>query len=651
MKTILFADNDPDIVMNRSVTLEKEGFQVLKAFTLAEAQRFLADANVHLAILDIRMVDDSDDKDVSGLTLAKNSTYQSIPKIILTGFPSVQAVKEALGPMLDRLPPAVDLVAKDEGLDVMILAVKKALEFVRINWDLDIKWDTREHLSFPHLVSLVYPDLPNDYLIYRANELVDLIRKLFYDYQQIQVGRLLWHDRWRFCLSVLDRSPQGTTDSHLLVCGDRERLRRDREKLREFAPKTFQGTRIFGDLVETTHFGANLYDLPGTGVETVQTLRDLYRVGRERPLKLTFDHLLGDVLKAWHGHGQTVDERGDLMSIYRQWTGLTEDRADVEKRVASLMHSIQALGGAYIKPSGNQVTFTFPEGTAKKFPDPVAAAYVPLQQYEGPSSFKVSPGKVTADNVLVDAELRAWLTDFAQADQAPQWWDFVCLEAAIRFELSQASNLLDWQEFEQCLVKPARLDEALEQNDVVPELRTSVALIEQVRRQAASDAGPASLPYFAGLLAWAVEAMTHYDPGVLYTQTDRLRDAHLLLAASMIAERLDTAGDTSLPEGRLRLDEDGRVWIRERRVAILSGLSQKLLACLFAHEGQIVNNQMIIEAYGEKNIEDKIGRDQRIRQEISRLREEIEPDPNRPRYILTERGKGYRLDASGGSGE
>jgi hypothetical protein len=28
--------------------------------------------------------------------------------------------------------------------------------------------------------------------------------------------------------------------------------------------------------------------------------------------------------------------------------------------------------------------------------------------------------------------------------------------------------------------------------------------------------------------------------------------------------------DTALPEGRLRLDKDGRVWIGERRVATLS---------------------------------------------------------------------------------
>ena len=61
----------------------------------------------------------------------------------------------------------------------------------------------------------------------------------------------------------------------------------------------------------------------------------------------------------------------------------------------------------------------------------------------------------------------------------------------------------------------------------------------------------------------------------------------------------------------------------------------------------MVNNRMIVEAYGEKYAEGDSARDQRIRQEVSRLREDVEPDPERPRYILTERGKGYRLMASG----
>jgi hypothetical protein len=270
-----------------------------------------------------------------------------------------------------------------------------------------------------------------------------------------------------------------------------------------------------------------------------------------------------------------------------------------------------------------------------------------LSQYTAPVVCRISPGRLKAENVLVDSEQKTWLTDFASAGQAPQWWDFVCLEAAIRFEAGQLPDLLACQEFEECLIKPDQLDKHLEQNDVIPELRANVALIEQIRQQAASEAGPDLIPYYAGLLAWAVEAMSHYDPGVLSTQADRLHGAHLLLAASMLAERLGLGAIPESPPagGQLRLDDEDRLWIGDRYVVTFSGLRLKLFRCLYEQAGQSVSTRAIVEkVYGE---EYDAMQNQRIRQEISRIREAIEPKPNQPRYILTVREKGYRLQVSG----
>jgi DNA-binding response OmpR family regulator len=649
-KTILFADNDPSFLLTRVESLENKGYHVLKAFTLEEARRLLTEAYVHLAILDIRMVNDDDEKDVSGLTLAKEPAYRSIPKIILTGFPSVPAVKEALRPALDGLPPAVDFVAKSDGPDAMIQAAEQAFaQHVHVNWDLEIQWDQRAPLSFPHLASLLQPDLPGRILVYRAGELEDLVCCLFCDYQQVRFGRLLWHDSQRFCLPVLARSSRAATDLRILVCGDRELLARERERMEELTPKTFQGTKL-DDKAETVHFGAHTYVLPNADVETVQTLRDLFQVGKERSLKTAFAHL-GDVLKAWHQHGQMVQETGDLMSLYRQWVGLTESdvpRTEMEQRVASLVQIARTLGAVEIKRDSQVVTFHFPNQSPIRYPDPVATVYAPLVQYNAPVVCRVSPGRLTAENVLVDAEQRTWLTDFARADQAPQWWDYICLEATTRFDLSQAPDLLAWQEFEECLVKPARLGERLEQRDVIPELRTNIALIEQIRRQAGSEAGPDPLPYYAGLLAWAVGAIAHYDPGVLYTQADRLRGAHLLLAASMIAGRLGETPASFSPEGTLRLDDDGSVWVGDHCVASLVGQEFDLLHCLLEHalEDQFVSRQTLVESvFREKYVAGDVNQESRINSLVSRLRDKIELDQKNPR-VLTVKGKGYRLRVS-----
>jgi DNA-binding response OmpR family regulator len=646
MKNILFADNDPDFLNTRAEFLENAGYRVLKAYTLEQARQLLAEARVHLAILDIRMEDDDDERDTSGLTLAKDPAYRPVPKIILTGFPTHQAVREALGPALDGLPPAVYFLSKQEGPEAMIQAVEWAFtQHVRINWDLPIHWDQRERLSFLHLASLLQPDLPNDILVHRADELEDLVRRLFYDYRQMRVGRRLWHDGWRFCLPVLAQSPQGATDPRILVCGERERLNQELRRMRELAPETIQGTKLVS-AKETMHFGAAAYALPDADMETVQPLRELFQSGRERDLKAAFNHLLKEVLVAWHQRGQMLEEACDLMALYRRWVGLEENglsRTEVERRVEALVQIVRPLSAVGIERSNGLVTFHFPNMRPLACPDPVATIYAPLEQYSSSVVCRVSPGQLTADNVLVDAGRRTWLTDFAYAGQAPQWWDFVCLEAIIRFDLSQAPDLSAWQDFEKCLVTPASLHDRLRVQDVIPDLETSVALTEQIRRQAGFEAGPDPLPYYAGLLAWAVGAMARYDPTVLYTRDERMRGAHLLLAAAMLARRLSETLPIVPPGGVLRLDDEGVVWIGDHRIPLV-GQELDLLRCLYEQKGKPVNRKTIVESvFKEQYSPGDEQMESRINSLVKRLRDKIEPNPDRPRYLLTTRGGGYHL--------
>jgi DNA-binding response OmpR family regulator len=650
---VLFVDNDPDFLNTRAEFLENAGYQVLKASTLEQAQQLLINARVHLAILDIRMVDDDDERDTSGLTLAKNLAYRPVPKIILTGFPTYQAVRQALGPVVDGLPAAVDFLDKQEGPQAMIQAVERAFaQHVRLNWDLHIHWDPRERLTFLHLVNLLQPDLSSEILLHRAGELEDLIRQVFYDYQQIRISRLLWHDHWRFCLPVLAQLSQGVTDSRILVCGERPLLEQELVRVEELAPETVQGTRLVGT-TETMHFGAAIYTLPDADVETVQSLRELFQKGKKRPLRTALNHLLGEVLAAWHQRGEMVEETHDLMSLYRQRVGLGEDglsRAEVERRVEALVQATRPLSAVEVERGDGWLTFRFPNEAPLSCPDPVAMVYTPLQEYDAPVVCKISPGQLTADNVLVDAGQRTWLTDFSRAGQAPQWWDFVCLEALIRFNLSQAPDLLAWQEFEECLVKPTRLRERLQEGDVISDLQTSVVLIQQIRSQAGSEAGLDPLPYYAGLLAWAVGAMACYDPAAIHTQAERMRGAHLLLAAAMIARRLAETRKTSQSGGVLRLGDDDTVRVGERRVADLGGQELALLRCLYARAGQPVSRQVIVESVfdGEAYSARDKHQESRVNSLVRRLRIKIEPDPSRPpRYLLTAKGKGYRLQVEG----
>jgi len=125
--TILLADNDPDFLATRGEFLKQEGYELVTAQSTAAARRELGEGQINLAIIDIRLVNDDDEKDVSGLTLAQVPAYRSIRKIILTGFPSTDAAREALRLDLGGSPPALDFIAKKEGPEAMLIAVQRVL--------------------------------------------------------------------------------------------------------------------------------------------------------------------------------------------------------------------------------------------------------------------------------------------------------------------------------------------------------------------------------------------------------------------------------------------------------------------------------------------------------------------------------------------
>jgi two-component system KDP operon response regulator KdpE len=74
----------------------------------------------------------------------------------------------------------------------------------------------------------------------------------------------------------------------------------------------------------------------------------------------------------------------------------------------------------------------------------------------------------------------------------------------------------------------------------------------------------------------------------------------------------------------------------------LTPLEFRVLECLTRHAGSIVTqNQLIREVWGP----DRQGDTRSLRVCVRNLRAKLEPDPRKPRYLVTEAGLGYRLRA------
>lgn len=93
----------------------------------------------------------------------------------------------------------------------------------------------------------------------------------------------------------------------------------------------------------------------------------------------------------------------------------------------------------------------------------------------------------------------------------------------------------------------------------------------------------------------------------------------------------------------VRLDvEAGEVYVDGRAVPILTDLEYRLMLLLYGHIDKICDKYRMVEAvWGEDYIEEVD--DARIEKLVSRLRQKIEPDPSNPCYLVTVRGRGYRL--------
>jgi CheY-like chemotaxis protein len=125
--TLLLADNDPNYLETTKLALEKEGFCVLTATTPLEARRVLSEQYVDLALLDLRLVDNTDKNDTSGLVIAKTMA-PTVPKVLVSKFESFEAAREALGMQMNGLPAAVEFVSKSQGHEGLLNSIRKGLD-------------------------------------------------------------------------------------------------------------------------------------------------------------------------------------------------------------------------------------------------------------------------------------------------------------------------------------------------------------------------------------------------------------------------------------------------------------------------------------------------------------------------------------------
>jgi len=116
-----------------------------------------------------------------------------------------------------------------------------------------------------------------------------------------------------------------------------------------------------------------------------------------------------------------------------------------------------------------------------------------------------------------------------------------------------------------------------------------------------------------------------------------------LLARVRAALRRQTRSAPTLPAlhfGQVTVDLTARTAQGPDGALHLTPLEYRVLECLARNAGMIVTQkQLISQAWGPERLGDTRG----LRSYVKTLRQKLEPDPGRPRYLVTEAGVDYRL--------
>ena len=102
----------------------------------------------------------------------------------------------------------------------------------------------------------------------------------------------------------------------------------------------------------------------------------------------------------------------------------------------------------------------------------------------------------------------------------------------------------------------------------------------------------------------------------------------------------EPSGAPVFTSGALQVDLARHVVTLDGSEVQLTPTEYELLRVLVTHAGKVLTHHQLLRAVWGVGYDDEL---HMLRVNLSNLRRKVEPDPSRPRYIVTEPGVGYRL--------
>lgn len=652
---ILYADNDIDSLKLIRKFLEKNGYVVDIATNPEEARARLTGYHYDLAIIDMRLTDDSETTDKSGLKLAREVS-PSIPKLIYTKFPNISDARESMMLDLSNQSPAVGYVDKAEGLEGLRDAIEKVIRsYVGANEKVVFNFYPDKLTSFFHLVTLVISEVGLTDITQLANELEVLIRKVFNKYEQVSFSRILWRMKNKVMLQV-NAFRNELEEQYLVTVGIREQLNDELQIYQEYVPTQQVNVPSLDTHSESHHFGVVVWTIKGADIDPLQTLGNYLLVGSEKNIRETLETFFATLHENWGSSRRQYFRDRQYLDVYLGSEGIFTRYQDtltilaenlvklsVEKNILPLHLDDRNLyiqyfpnqDSAYIYP--NPVKFLFER---QNFPDLNIESFI-------------LPSKIDLETFLVDDDARVWVTDFSQITQAFSWQPHVSLETEVRYGLIPYDELFTVLDFEEEFLMTQSLGEDISIRK--QPYSQAMKIILSIRHIATKYIDDNLTVYYIGLLFNLSNSfLSEIESEPQLSKKDIKRGLYKLILMAMLCKKLqqheDNDENRDLEDKQLfltiRENERRKVWVGNK-VKSLTNSQWNLILLLYKKNGQVCSYEEILRELFN-NLPDTRGARSTIAMHISRLREKIEPSlVNEPVFIINVPGEGYYLNITG----
>jgi|GEM_PF-3385325 len=426
-RRILVVDNDAGVRKTIKEVLHVSGYQVYVAEGSGEAliknaRQLLVDSRCHLAILDLRLINDNDPEDWSGFALASDISkqYPWVSCMFLTGYGSFDLARRALAQNI-----AVDVARKDSSFNEIFRTVDQVFSKIRCRWDQELEPSNPE---WDELLAPLKEQIPNQEIA--QSEFVEVLGRLFPEADKLHLRKL----------SDYESAPSVTSGHSILL---RVAAHQNGRWLEDVAVKIGSHDAIQREIVNYDHFvhnqigdyrytfrqssastwylGGIVYALIGAEIDNTLTLQEYYRNTSDadyKSLDTVLNTLFSRLFRRWYAEPKTVHI--NISSEYTTALGLNDDRL------------------ARLKNWGDDPEIQF-AGISTPLPNPL----VWIQRYGRNSDIETSQHIVHGDlhsrNVFVGPNQDVWLIDFERTGPGHCLRDYIELETDIKFSLMSAA--------------------------------------------------------------------------------------------------------------------------------------------------------------------------------------------------------------------